>query len=250
MRAATQASKSSEADTCPKAAEVVLDQEARIEPERLGLDARLNVIAEASRRIVVPTWRLGAAEQAEPHSSPSRRTLAPDCDRGRMDRVKRGRRAHGGRSPREAAVIAAADRRKSTAAESRRRGGLSDAGMRQIRGTRQPKPKQQGRGNTEAVHGHHCIDHEATRPCPRTSCSPRAGQLPAATARQRQRGSGGEDRWACADAPAKQSDSPFRSDPCACTRVKGTACTPERVWVLVLSADAAVVSGHARRCGS
>ena len=44
------------------------------------------------------------------------------------------------RSPREAAAIAAADGRQSTAAESRRTGGLTDARKRQIRGTRQPKP--------------------------------------------------------------------------------------------------------------
>ncbi len=37
-------------------------------------------------------------------------------------------------------MIAAADGRKSTAAESHRTGGLSDARKRQIRGTRQPKP--------------------------------------------------------------------------------------------------------------
>ena len=70
----------------------MLNQEARIEPERLGLDARLDVVPEASRRIAVPTSRLGATEQAEPHASPSRRSLAPDCDRSRIvDRVKRGR---------------------------------------------------------------------------------------------------------------------------------------------------------------
>jgi hypothetical protein len=39
-----------------------------------------------------------------------------------------------------AAAIAAADGRRSTAAESRHTGGLSDARKRQIRGTRQPKP--------------------------------------------------------------------------------------------------------------
>jgi hypothetical protein len=71
---------------------VVLDQEARIEPERLGLDARVDVVPEASRRIAVPTSRLGAAEQAEPHASPSRSCLAPDCTGSRIvDRVKGGR---------------------------------------------------------------------------------------------------------------------------------------------------------------
>ena len=76
----------------PEVAEVVLDQEARLEPQRLGLDACVDVIPEASRRIAVPTPRLGAAEQAEPHTSASRRCLTPDCDRSRiMDRVKRGR---------------------------------------------------------------------------------------------------------------------------------------------------------------
>src|SRR3954468_19844479 len=64
---------------------MVLDQEAGIEPERLGLHARVDVISIAARRIAVPTSRLGATEQAEPHASPpSRRTRASDCDRGRI----------------------------------------------------------------------------------------------------------------------------------------------------------------------
>ena len=38
----------------PEAAEVVLNEEARIEPERLSLDARVDVVAETLRRIAVP----------------------------------------------------------------------------------------------------------------------------------------------------------------------------------------------------
>ena len=49
---------------------MVLDQEARIEPERLGLDARVDVVAKASRRIAVPTSRLGAADR--PNRMPPR----------------------------------------------------------------------------------------------------------------------------------------------------------------------------------
>lgn len=46
----------------------MLDRERRIEPEALGLDAGVDVLAKAAAQVAARgAWRLGTAEQAEAH---------------------------------------------------------------------------------------------------------------------------------------------------------------------------------------